>query len=107
MIVSKELTGHSEVSLGVVNPVEHVRPALQCDALEHGQHGLAEVVKAGDPPLGALPVLPALVLLLAAVQAATRVGILHHLPWNKDVEILTWSVPHFSEIADGGYSDKW
>ena len=71
-------------------PVEHVSPALECDALEHGQHGLAEVVKAGDTPLGALPVLPTLVLLLAAVQAATRVGILHHLAWNKDVEILQY-----------------
>ena len=34
MIVLKELTGHPQVSLGVVNPVEHVRPALKCDALQ-------------------------------------------------------------------------
>ena len=61
-------------------PVEHVSPALECDALEHGEHGLAEVVKAGDAPLRSLPVFPALVLVLAAVKAATRVGILHHFP---------------------------
>ena len=61
-------------------PVEHVSPALECDALEHREHGLTKVVKAGDAPLGTLPVLPTLVLILTAVKAATRVRVLHHLP---------------------------
>ena len=35
-------------------PIEHVCPALEGDALEDREHGLAEVVEAGDAPLWTL-----------------------------------------------------
>jgi hypothetical protein len=38
----------------MTNPVEHVGPALQCDALEHCQHRLTKVVEARDAPLRSL-----------------------------------------------------
>lgn len=42
------------------HPVQHVRPALHGDALEHGQHGEQEVVEVGDAAVGALPAFSAL-----------------------------------------------
>ena len=41
--------------LTVMDPVEDVRPALQGDALEDGEHGEDEVVKVGDAVVGTLP----------------------------------------------------
>ena len=35
-------------------PIEHVCPALEGDALEDREHGLAEVVETGDAPLWTL-----------------------------------------------------
>ena len=40
-------------------PVEDGCPALHGDTLEHGQHGQDDVVKGGDPVVGALPLLQA------------------------------------------------
>ena len=40
-------------------PVEDRRPALHGDALEDGEHGQDNVVEAGDPLVGPLPVLQA------------------------------------------------
>ena len=62
-------------------PVEHVRPALESDALEDRQHGLAEVVEAGDAPLRALPVLTTDSAVGTLEYPATGVGVLHHLTW--------------------------
>ena len=42
-----------------MDPVEHVRPALQGDALEDRQHGLADIVEVCNPILGPIPILPA------------------------------------------------
>lgn len=36
-------------------PVQHVRPALHGDALEHREHGEGKVVKVGDAVLGTIP----------------------------------------------------
>jgi hypothetical protein len=38
----------------MTNPVEHIGPALQGDALEHCQHRLTKVVEARDAPLRSL-----------------------------------------------------
>lgn len=51
---------------GPTHPVEHVGPALHSDALVHGQHGEAKVVKVGDAVVGPRPAAPA----LAAVDGA-------------------------------------
>lgn len=40
-------------------PIENGGPALHGDALEHGQHGEADVVEGGDAEIGALPLLEA------------------------------------------------
>ena len=61
------------------HPVEHVGPALEGDALEDGEHGQAEVVEAGDAPLGALP-LPATLRAVGAGEYAAAGGrILHNV----------------------------
>ena len=60
-------------------PVKDLSPALQCDALEDGQHGVEEVVEVGDPVVGAVPVLPALGTLGTLVGSSTRNGVFHHL----------------------------
>ena len=46
MIILEQLTGHPQVSLGVVNPVEHVRPTLKCDALQsyHYHHHNLQII---------------------------------------------------------------
>ena len=38
------------------HPVENLRPPLQSDALEDGQHGQYKVVKVGDPKVGTNPI---------------------------------------------------
>lgn len=48
------------------HPVQDLRPALHGDALVHGKHGEAEVVKVGDAVVGARPAASA----LAAVDGA-------------------------------------
>ena len=40
-------------------PVHDGGPALHGDALEHGQHGVDDVVEGGDPVVGPLPLLQA------------------------------------------------
>lgn len=45
---------------GAAHPVQHVRPTLHGDALEHRQHGKQEVVKVGDSVVWTLPAFPAL-----------------------------------------------
>ena len=64
---------------GLSDPVEHVGPALEGDALEHGEHGQAEVVEAGDAPLGALPLPPTLRPVGAGKDAAAGGGVLHNI----------------------------
>ena len=70
-------------ALGVVHPVQHVGPALQCDALEHGQHGLSDVVKVGDSVLRPLPVVVTDCPLRALVETAARCWLVRHLPWQQ------------------------
>ena len=43
----------------VVGPVQDLRPALHGDALEDGEHGVADVVEGGDAVVGPLPLLQA------------------------------------------------
>ena len=62
--------------LGVVHPVEDVGPALEGDALEHGQDGLLDVVEAGDAPLWALRLGPAGRQVGADSHVAARGGLL-------------------------------
>ena len=62
-------------------PVEHVRPALESDALEDRQHGLAEVVEAGDAPLWTLPVLLTHRAIGTSEDSSAGVRILHHFTW--------------------------
>jgi hypothetical protein len=45
----------SEVPARAPYPVQHICPALHCDALEHRQHGEGEVVEVGDAVLGPIP----------------------------------------------------
>ena len=40
-------------------PVHDGGPPLHGDALEHGQHGMDDVVEGGDPVVGPLPLLQA------------------------------------------------
>ena len=61
-------------------PVQHVCPALQGDALEHRQHGLPEVVKAGDAPLGSLPFTSAFRTIGTVEYPATGGRVFHHFP---------------------------
>lgn len=42
------------------HPVKDVSPSLHGDALVHGEHGEAEVVKVGDAMVGPWPATPAL-----------------------------------------------
>ena len=67
-------------ALGVVDPVEHVSPALQRDALEDGQHGLADIVKVGDPVLRSLPVVVTDCTLGTLVETSARGWLVRHLP---------------------------
>lgn len=39
-------------------PVEHISPALRCDALKDCEHGKAKVVKMGDAKVGTRPTCP-------------------------------------------------
>ena len=43
----------------LTHPVEYGCPSLHGDALEDGEHGEDDVVEAGDPLVGTLPVLKA------------------------------------------------
>ncbi len=55
--ICKEKTksvGNYFLQCGKTNPVEHVGPALQGDALEHCQHRLTKIVEARDAPLRSL-----------------------------------------------------
>ena len=76
--------------------VHHVGPPLERDALEHGEHGQAEVVEVGDAVVRALPAAAALevdleaqlgqpLLVLVAHHAllAARVNRLRYLAYNK------------------------
>lgn len=49
----------TRVSRGETYPVENGRPAFHRDALEHSQHGEPDVVEAGDPEVGTLPLFDA------------------------------------------------
>ena len=60
-------------------PVKDLRPALQRDALEDGQHGVEEVVEVGDPVVGSVPVLPAFCALRTLIGSSTWYGVFHHL----------------------------
>ena len=70
-------------ALRVVDPVEHVGPSLQCDALEDGQHGLADVVKVGDPVLRPLPVVITDCPLGTLIETSARGRLVRHLPWQQ------------------------
>ena len=65
------------------HPVEHICPALEGDTLEDGEHGLSEVVEAGDAPLGSLPLPTALRSIRAVEDASTWRWILHHVTWAE------------------------
>ena len=60
-------------------PIEHVCPALEGDALEDREHGLAEVVEAGDAPLGSFPLTPAFRSIRAVEDSSAWRWILHHV----------------------------
>ena len=62
-----------------IYPVKNLCPPLEGDALEDGEHGLAEVVEASDAPLRPLPVLATLRAVGADEEAAARAGVLHHV----------------------------
>ena len=86
------------------HPVEHVSPALQRDALEDSQHGLAKVVKASDPPLWSLPVLPALRTIRTREYPTTGIGVLHHLACHHKLlsQSLTWTTSSGGKYQLGG-----
>ena len=67
-------------TLGVVDPVEHIRPALQGDALEDRQHGLPDIVEVCDPVLRALPVVSTDSPIRTLIETSTGGGLLGHLP---------------------------
>lgn len=50
-------------------PIEDGSPALHSDALEDGEHGEADVIEGGYPPIRSLPLLQA-----RAARAVTHVG---------------------------------
>lgn len=56
----------SEVPARAPYPVQHICPALHCDALEHRQHGEEEVVEVGDATIGSRPAAAALCLVQCA-----------------------------------------
>ncbi len=63
-VKSRDLAFYAGIlSIGVSRrmsyPVEDGGPALHRDALEHGQHGKADVVEGGDAVVGSLPLLEA------------------------------------------------
>ena len=61
-------------------PVEHVRPALESDALEDRQHGLPDIVEVCDPVLRALPVVSTDSPIRTLIETSTGGGLLGHLP---------------------------
>ena len=65
------------------HPVEHICPTLEGDTLEDGEHGLAEVVEAGDSPLGSFPLTPAFCSIRAVEDSSAWRWILHHVTWPE------------------------
>lgn len=55
----------------VTDPVQHVRPSLHSDTLEHCQHGKQEVVEVGDAAIGAVPAFSTLRIVQGAGTAVT------------------------------------
>ena len=75
--------------------IKHVRPALERDALEDGQHGEAEIVEIGDSRVRAFPVQVALHVLaqLGAIESvvATRMRIFHHFAIAREARSVELS----------------
>ena len=61
------------------HPVEHICPALEGDTLEDCEHGLSEVVEAGDAPLRSFPLPAALRSIWAVEDASAWRWILHYV----------------------------
>ena len=66
----------------VTYPVEHLRPALEGDALEHGDHGVEEVVEIGDAMIRAFPPDIAPKTVRTNEITAARSWIVHDLVWK-------------------------
>ena len=67
------------------HPIEHICPAFKGDTLEDREHGLSEVVKAGDAPLGSFP-LPATLRSIRAVEDASAwCWVLHHVTLKQNM----------------------
>ena len=74
------------------HPIEHICPAFKGDTLEDREHGLSEVVKAGDAPLGSFP-LPATLRSIRAVEDASAwCWVLHHVTLKQNMMKSPWEV---------------
>ncbi len=73
-------------------PVKHICPPFKSDTLEDCEKGKSEIVKVGDPVVGALPVLATDLtgrLVALVVAAAQRWGVLvYHLTYNERIGTL-------------------
>ena len=61
------------------HPVEHICPTLKGDTLEDCEHGLSEVVEAGDAPLGTFPLPSAYRSIRAGEDTSAWRWLLHHV----------------------------
>lgn len=59
---------------GQTHPVKDVSPPLHGDALVHGEHGEAKVVKVGDAVVGSRPAAPALAAIDGTWASRARPG---------------------------------
>ena len=60
--------------MGPTHPVEDIGPPLHGDALVHGEHGEAEVIKVGDAMVGPRPATPTLAAIDGAWTPRARPG---------------------------------
>lgn len=76
--------------LDVSYPIHSWRPSLHRDALEHGQHSEADVVKVRDAIVGTLPLLDARTLVVIAQV---------HSGWQFDVHRVVVVVARRRQVA--------